>query len=251
MKTSLNSDLKTTKEEQGARLQSGFKYLKIAVFIAIIVGIPLAIFLKYPDFGHIITDRDALSAFLESNKDQNSIIYFVIVILTVTIGLPIGQIINFAGGLVFGAPFAFALSIGGTAIGTFIAFNIARYLGKEFVVMIFKEKNVAKFTQMMNTSKAYVAVVLIYLIPGFPKDIFTYAAGLSNLRAVPFTLTAAIARSPAMLATLLFADFIREGNYIGVGIVVGVVAAFLVFVLIKRKQVFAYLESLHEKFQRH
>ena len=236
-------------KEKGAKLQKGFKYVKIAAFIAIIAGIPIMLFIRYPDIGHILTDRDALSAFLQANEGQNAIIYFIIQIVTVVIGLPIGQVINFAGGLVFGAPFAYLLSIGGTAIGTFIAFNIARYLGKEFVTLIFKEKNVAKFTAMMGTSKAYVVVVLIYLIPGFPKDIFTYAAGLSNLRSIPFTLTAIIARSPAMLATLLLADFLRAGNYIGVGIVAAAVAVFLVFILVRRKQIFAYLESLHERIK--
>ena len=245
----MGNSIKPITEEKGARVQKGFKYLKIAVFIAIIAGVPITLFLAYPDLGHIITDRDALSAFLAENEDQNILIYLIIQIVTVVIGLPIGQVINFVGGLVFGAPLAYLLSIGGTAIGTFIAFNIARYLGKEFVLLIFREKNVEKFTKMMGTGKAYVVVVLIYLIPGFPKDIFTYAAGLSNLKALPFTLTAIIARSPAMLATLLFAGFLREQNYVGVGIVVAVVAVFLVFILIKRKKVFAYLENLHERIK--
>ena len=228
-------------------MNKAVKYLKIAVFIAIIAGIPLTIFLRYPDFGHILTDRDALSEFLAENAGQNAIIYFAIVVVTVMIGLPIGQVINFAGVFVFGAPLTFALSICGTAVGTFVAFNIARYLGKEFVTMIFKEKNVEKFTQMLDTSRAYVVIILIYLIPGFPKDIFTYAAGLSSLRPLPFTLTAVAARSPAMLATMLFAHFISTGNYIGVGAVIIVVAFFLIFILLRRKQVFAYIESLHEK----
>jgi len=236
-----------TGEEKGVRLQKGFKYIKIAAFIAIIAGIPIMLFVRYPDIGHIFTDREALSAFLQANEGQNVILYLIVQIVTVVIGLPIGQVINFAGGLVFGAPFAYLLSICGTFAGTFIAFNVARHLGKEFVIMIFKEKNVAKFTSMMDTGKAYVVVVLIYLIPGFPKDIFTYAAGLSSLRAIPFTLTAVIARSPAIIATLLFADFLREGNYIGLAVVVAVVAAFLVFILLRRKQFFAYLENLHNK----
>ena len=223
------------------------KGIKIIVFLAIIVGIPLIIFLQYPDFMHIITDREALSQFLAENEGQNTIIYFLIEVVTVTIGLPIGQVINFAGGFIFGAPFAYLLSIGGTAVGTFIAFNIARYFGKEFVVLLFKEKNVDKFVAMMNTSKAYVVIILIYLIPGFPKDLFTYAAGLTSLRALPFVLTSIIARTPGMLGTLLFADFLREGNYVGVAIVVAIIAAFLVFVVIKRKQVFSYLENIHGK----
>ena len=227
-----------------------YKYIKISIFIAIIAGLVLFIVIKYPDFFHIITDRDAFSAFLSENKDQNSILYFLIVLVTVVLGFPVGQAINFVGGYVFGVALAYGLSIAGTAIGTFITFNIARHFGRDFVVMLFKEKNVEKFVKMMDTGKAFVVTVLIYLIPGLPKDLFTYAAGLTSIRSVPFVLTAAAARSPGMLATLLFAAFLRDGNYIGVAAVVAIVAAFLVFAAIKRKKLFAYLESLHEKFKR-
>ena len=238
----------TVEDKKSTRLRSGFKYLKIILFIAIIAGVPLTIFLRFPDIGHIITDRDALAAFLSENESQSIILYIIIVIVVVVTGLPIGQVVNFTGGLIFGVALGYGLSIGATAAATFIAFHIARYLGKDFVVMIFKEKNVSKFIDLMESSKAYVAIVLIYLIPGFPKDAFTYAAGLTRLHALPFTITAAASRSPGMLATLLFAGFLRDGNYIGVGAVVAAVAASLIFVLIKRKQVFAYLESLHQRF---
>jgi uncharacterized membrane protein YdjX (TVP38/TMEM64 family) len=243
-------DSSKIKEEKGARVSKVMKYLKIAVFLGIIAGIPLIIFVRYPDFGHILTDRDALSDFLAANANQNIIIYITIVILVAVTGLPIGQVINFTGGLIFGIALGFGLSIGATAAAMFIAFHISKYFGRELVVMIFKEKNVGKFVDLMDSGKGYIAVILIYLIPGFPKDAFTYAAGLTRLRVLPFTLTAAAARSPAMLATLLFAGFLRDGNFIGVGIVVAVIAAFLVFVLIKRKSIFAYIENLHEKIRR-
>jgi len=231
--------------------RNGFKYIKIIIFIMIIVGVPLTVFLRYPDFGHILTNRDALSAFLAENGKQGSAIYIAIVIVTVVIGLPIGQVINFAGGFIFGAALAYVLSIGGTIAGTLVAVLIARHLGREFVVMVFREKNVERFTRMMDTGKAYVVIILIYLIPGFPKDMFTYAAGLAHIRVLPFTLTAAIARSPGMLATLLLAGFIRTGNMYGVFTVIAAVAAFLIFVLIKRKRIFAYIESLHRRFIQH
>ena len=207
-------------KEKSTRVSNVMKYLKIAVFLGIIAGIPILIFVRYPDFGHIITDRDALGEFLAANASQNIIIYITIVILVTVTGLPIGQVINFTGGLIFGIALGFGLSIGATAAAMFIAFHVAKVFGRELVIAIFKEKNVNKFVDLMDSGKGYVAVILIYLIPGFPKDAFTYAAGLTRLKALPFTLTAAVARSPAMLATLLFAGFLREENYIGVGIVV-------------------------------
>ena len=236
---------------KGNRIGKGLKYLKIAIFLAIVAGIPLTVFLRYPEFGRILTDRDALGAFLAENGNQSMVLYFVIVAITVAFGLPIGQVINFAGVFVFGAPLTFLLSIAGTAIGTFAAFNIARYLGREFVVMIVGEKNAEKFTQMMDTGKAYIVAVLIYMIPGFPKDIFTYVAGLSSVRSLPFTATAVIARSPAMLATMFFAHFIRVGNIIGVVAVFVIVATLLIIILIKRKRIFSYIENLHEKIKQY
>ena len=227
-----------------------FKYLKIALFIGIIAGLPITIFIMYPDFGRLLTDRDALTVFLGEHERQGIIIYMALVFVVTITGLPIGQVVNFAGGFIFGALLAFGLSICATAAATFVAFHIARHFGREFVVMIFKEKNVSKFVELMDSGKAFVVVILIYLIPGFPKDAFTYAAGLTRLHSLPFTLTAAIARSPALLATLLFASFFKEGNYIGVGVVFAVVSAFLVFVLVRRKQIFSYLESLHDKVRR-
>jgi uncharacterized membrane protein YdjX (TVP38/TMEM64 family) len=237
------------KEEKNVRVSKVLKYLKIAIFLGIIAGVPLTIFIKYPDFGRILTNRDALGEFLAANESQNIIIYITIVILVAITGLPIGQVVNFTGGLIFGISMGFGLSIGATAAAMFIAFHIAKIFGKELVLLIFKEKNVDKFVELMDSGKGYTAIILVYLIPGFPKDAFTYAAGLTRMRALPFTFTAAVARSPGMLATLLFAGFLREGNFVGVGIVVAVIAAFLVFVLIKRKSIFAYIENLHARIR--
>ena len=237
------------REEKGARLRKGFRLLKVAVFLGIIAGIPITVFIMYPEIGNMLTDQGALTAFLAENEGQNAIIYIIIMVLIVVIGVPIGQVINFAGVFIFGIALTFALSLAGIVIGMLVAFMLARYLGKDFITMIFKEKKVEKFTAMMNTGKAYVFTVLIFMIPGFPKDVFTYAAGLSGVRPLLFILTATVARSPAMLATLLFADFIRQGNYIGVGVVFAVVAGFLVFVLVRRKRIFAYIEGLHERLK--
>ncbi|MCL2110873.1 MAG: VTT domain-containing protein [Clostridiales bacterium] len=237
------------REEKGARVRKGLKILKIVIFIGILAGIPLTLFVSYPDIGLLLTDQAALTAFLEANEGQNSIFYIIIMVVIVVIGVPIGQVVNFAGVFIFGIAVTYLLSIVGIIIGMFVAFFIARYLGKDFVTMVFKEKNVGKFTSMMNTSKAYVVTVVIFLIPGFPKDIFTYAAGLSNVRVLLFVLTAAVARSPAIFATLLLAEFARQGDYIGMGAVVATVAACLVLIFFKRKKIFAYIEAVHERFR--
>ncbi|GHU62845.1 TVP38/TMEM64 family protein [Clostridia bacterium] len=223
------------------------KWLKIVIFLAVIVGIPLFLFLAVPDFGHILTDRETFRSFMEEHAKQGVSVYFVIQFLQVIMGFLPGQIIQFIGGYIFGIPLGFVLSILGTAIGTFVAFHLARHFGEAFVSLFVKEKNRNKFIEMMDSSKGYTIVILVYLVPGIPKDVFTYAAGLTRLRAVPFTIMSVIARAPAMLATILFSGFLEAGNYPGAVAVVIVIAVLLLTVFFTRKRIFALIERLHTK----
>ncbi|MDR0876022.1 MAG: VTT domain-containing protein [Clostridiales Family XIII bacterium] len=223
------------------------KWLKIAIFLAVIVGIPVYLFLAVPDFGHILTDREAFKAFMSVHERQGLAIYLVIQFLQVIMGFLPAQIIQFIGGFVFGIAAGFILSLIGTAVGTFVAFHLARHFGREFVSLFVKEKNLNKFVELMDSGRGYTIVILVFLIPGLPKDIFTYAAGLTRLRAFPYTLMTVIARAPAMLATILFSGFLEAGNYTGVSIVFVVIAALLITILIKRKSIFAYIERLHAR----
>ncbi|MDR3305214.1 MAG: VTT domain-containing protein [Clostridiales Family XIII bacterium] len=236
-----------TEEKKGRALRTLFSVIKVAILLAIVVGIPLYCYLTIPGVGEIFTSREALDEFLIAHKHTNLFIYLGIQALQVVISVIPGQVVQFAGGYVFGAPLAFLLTFLGVTAGTLAAFLLAKYLGRDIVMVLFKEKRVGRFVEMMNTKRAYAVIILVYLIPGIPKDVFTYAAGLTNLRALPFVLTSVVARSPAMLATLLFGSFLRDGNHAGMVIVAVVVGLLLALSFFKRKKLFAFIGGLHEK----
>jgi uncharacterized membrane protein YdjX (TVP38/TMEM64 family) len=223
------------------------KWLKIAIFLAVILGLPLYLFLAVPDFGHILTDHEAFRSFMDEHAKQGVAIYLVIQLLQVLMGFLPGQIIQFIGGYIFGIPLGFLFSLLGTAAGTFVAFHLARHFGREFVSLFVKEKSLNKFVVMMDSGRGYTLVILVFLIPGLPKDIFTYAAGLTRLRALPYTAMTIIARAPAMLATILLSGFLESGNYFGVVMVVAIVAVLLIIVLVNRRRIYAYIHQLHKK----
>jgi uncharacterized membrane protein YdjX (TVP38/TMEM64 family) len=223
------------------------KWLKIAIFLAVILGIPVFLFLAVPDFGYILTDRETFRIFMAEHEKQGVALYLVIQCLQVIMGFLPSQIIQFIGGYIFGIPFGFVLSLIGSFAGTFVAFLLARHFGKTFVSLFVKEKSLNKFIDMMDSGKGYVLVILVFLIPGLPKDIFTYAAGLTRLRALPYAVMTVFARAPAMLATILLSGFLESKNYPGVVAVVLVVAALLLTVFFTRKRIYAYIERLQSK----
>ena len=225
------------------------KWLKIVFFLAVIVGIPVFLFIAVPDFGSILTDREAFRVFMSEHSRQGVVFYLFIQFIQVIIGFLPGQIIQFVGGYLFGIVLGLILSLIGTGIGTLTVFFLARHFGREFVSLFVKDKNLNKFIDMMDSGKGYTIVILIYLIPGLPKDVFTYAAGLTRLRPLTFTILTVIARAPAMLATILFSRFLYTGNYFGVLIIIVIIATLLVIILIKRKSLFSFIERLHTKIR--
>ena len=238
-----NKDLNTDKRK------TAVKWLKIILFLAVIVGIPVVLFVGVPGFGNILTDREAFRVFMTEHSRQGIAVYLLIQYIQVVIGFLPGQIIQFVGGYVFGIVLGLILSLIGTAFGTFTVFYLTRHFGREFVSLFVKEKRLNKFIDLMDSGKGYTIVILVYLIPGLPKDVFTYAAGLTRLRPLPFTILTIIARAPAMLATILLSGFLYSENYIGVLVVIIVIATLLIIIFIKRKSLFALIERLHTKIR--
>ena len=238
-----NDLIRRNKEE---KVQKILSVIKIILFLLVVVGIPLMIYFRNPEVIHLFTDREALNKLLSEHENKGMLIYLGIQIVQVIISVLPGQLTQMAAGYVFGGIKAYLISIIGAFIGTIIAFNLSKYLGKDIITLIFKEKNINKFVNMMDSSKAFVAIIVIYLIPGLPKDVFTYAAGLTHYKALKFTIISVIARSPAMIGSLAFGRMLREENYIGMVILCVVIGALLVIAFFKRKDIYTRLESLNK-----
>jgi uncharacterized membrane protein YdjX (TVP38/TMEM64 family) len=233
--------------EKGRRAKKAFSLLKIIILLAVVVGIPIYCYIRIPGISGIFTDRAAMNAFLREYEETNILIYLALLVMIVVTGVIPSQIIQFAGGYMFGGPLAYLLSIGGTAVGTLAAFHLSKLFGRDFIVLLFKEERVNSFVATMNTDKAFVVTLLVYLIPGLPKDVFTYAAGLSNSRALPFVGLSLAARSPAMVCSLLIGSFLHDENYLGIVLVVAVVATLLIIAFVKRRKIIGFFSRLHDR----
>ena len=92
-----------------------------------------------------------------------------------------------------------------------------------------------------------MAVLLIYLIPGVPKDLCAYAAGVSDMKLRPFLLVSTIGRSPGMLGSLLFGHFFGKGNYKAIAILAVITVILIIVFIAKRKSIVALLDDIEKK----
>lgn len=126
---------------------------------------------------------------------------------------------QFAAGYLYGFIPGLLFSCIGAVIGTSISFFLAKLLGKDAVHLFFGEERMAYFLERLNSKRAYTIVFLLYVIPGLPKDVVSYAAGISEMKFKPFLILSLLGRIPGMAGSLLIGAFYMKEHYIGMAIV--------------------------------
>ena len=113
--------------------------------------------------------------------------------------------------------------------------------------IIFGEKKLRDYQRRLNSSRGLLMTFLIYLIPGVPKDLVSYAAGISEMRFRPFVIAATVGRSPAMLGSLLVGHFFGKKNYTAMIILSAAVVILIIVCIIKRDKLIAFLDKIEMK----
>lgn len=223
--------------------------LKIGILFIILVGIPLYIWFFQKDILIYLKSFEDVKNLLIKYRRESVFIYIGLQIIQIVICFIPGQAFQFVAGYLYGFPFGLLFSVIGAVIGTVVSFYIARLLGKDFIHLVFNEKQITEYVAKLNSKKAYTLVFLIYLIPGLPKDLTSYAAGVSEIGIKQFLIISIIGRLPGMAGSLLIGYFYMKELFVGV-IIVGILAVISFFIcLIKRKQIKIVMDKFYDKIK--
>lgn len=221
--------------------------IKFVLLLIVIAGIPAFLYLKYGSEIFSKDSADRLVAYLMANKHISALIILILQILQVIICVIPGQPIQFAASYMLGVSGGLLLSLIGAAIGATIAFYLAKLLGRDMLYLFFDKNKVQDYQRKLNSGKGLLIVLLIYVLPGVPKDLVAYVAGISEMKFKPFIIISTIGRCPGMIGSLLLGHFYGAGNYRAIGVVIIAAVIFLIICFIKRKSLIKYLDKLEEK----
>lgn len=224
-----------------------FAYFKLFILLFIIIGLPVLLYFTCRDTLFNKEWLADLPGFIMQYKRHAAAVLTGMQILQVIICIIPGQPIQLAASYLFGVVKGYLLSIVGAVIGAFIAFYLARVLGRDALETIFGKGKVDDYHRKLNSGRGLTAVLLIYLIPGVPKDLVAYVAGISDMRVRPFLIVSTIGRSPGMIGSLLTGYFLSSRNYAAIAVLAVITAVILIICFVKRKQLVAMLDDLERK----
>ena len=132
--------------------------------------------------------------------------------LQVVVAFIPGEVVQVAAGMMCGPWGGAAVVLVGCVISSAFVFFIVHKLGAPFVRAMIPEKWMGKLEDFEGTDKLDVMVFVLFLIPGLPKDVFTYLVPLTDLSMRNFLVLSTIGRIPGILMSTLAADGLMEGD---------------------------------------
>lgn len=235
------------KEEYTKDVKKISLILKLVALGVIIVGVPLYIFFFHHEILEDAANLRSVEQWLLQYKKESALIYIGAQILQIIICVIPGQALQVAAGYLYGFWLAFALSIIGAFIGSVIVFYIAQFLGHDAMHILFGERKIMEMLDKINSKKGMLAVFVIFLIPGIPKDLCTYAAGISKMRIKPFLIISLIARSPGMMCSIAIGKQLMRGNYHYAIIIAAIVVVLFIIGFFFRDKIYAFSDKVYDK----
>ena len=184
-----------------------FSFLIFAIFSAAVgwyVGVPMVRFAREPELFRAWVDRSGI---------WGKLLFIGMVFLQVIVALIPGEPMELAAGYAFGAVEGTVLSMAGILLGSTVIFLLVRRFGTKLVEVFFPERELKRLAFLKNPKKAKILAFILMTIPGTPKDLLSYFAGLTPLTLKQWLSIVVIARIPSLVTSTISGGAAGEENY--------------------------------------
>lgn len=167
-----------------------------------------------------VGDEEKLRAFgedfriwIDGHGILGRIVFVLLVVVQVVLAVIPGEPFEFAAGYAFGWLEGTLLCMLGIVLGSAVIFLLVRKFGKPFVRLFFPDKDLDELKFLQNNSRVSTVTFFLLFLPGTPKDLLSYAAGLTKMRFSAWLVIVAVARIPSVVTSTVSGDALN-GNRI-------------------------------------
>ena len=192
----------------------------------------------------LFLDRERLLEFIDHHLTYAAFIFIGLQALQVVAAPIPGEATSFAGGLLFGPFWGVVFSTIGLTLGSWVAFLLARWMGRPLVEALVRAETVRRYDYVMKHKGLFLAF-LMFLIPGFPKDILCYILGLGHMRLRDFLAVSVSGRLLGTILLTLGGTYIRDERWVALYVVIGVGLAITLLAMIYRRRLERLFRRMH------
>lgn len=179
-------------------------FLLLSAVVGWFVGRPLVRFASQPEQFRQWVDGHGL---------MGCAAYVGMVFLQVVVAVIPGEPLEISGGYAFGAVRGSLLCLLGAFLGSVAVFALVRRFGRELVDIFFPREKLEKLKFLQSSPKQDALFWLVFMVPGTPKDLLCYFAGLTDLSWGKWLLLCTVGRLPSVLTSTIGGDALGVKDY--------------------------------------
>lgn len=167
----------------------------------------------------IIKDPVIFKEYLDKFGGFDRVVFVAIRAAQTVVKFVPAEPLEIGSGYAYGTFGGFFYCMLGTLLGSFVILLLTKLFGKKIVDIFVPTSKLETMALFQNNKRLYTMVFILYLIPGTPKDVFTYVVGLTPINTVPFMIISSIARIPSIISSTWCGATLSDKNYLFAAII--------------------------------
>lgn len=180
-------------------------FLTFCVLVGWLVGVPMV---------RLAGEPEEFRQWVDSFSVWGRLVFVGMVFLQVLVALIPGEPLELAAGYVFGVVEGSLLAMAGILLGSAVVFLLVQRLGPKFVEVFFPEREIKRLAFLKDPKKSRVLAFILMTIPGTPKDLLSYFAGLTPITLWQWLAIVLISRIPSLMTSTVSGGLAGTENYL-------------------------------------
>lgn len=180
-------------------------FILLLVFLTVFIGGPLI---------RSLNDPSVFREWVDERGVWGRVLFVGMIILQVVVAFIPAEPLEIAAGYAFGTLWGTLLVWIGLVLGSTIVFLFVRKIGVKAVEVFFPREKINSLKYLKDEKTLNVTAFFLFLIPGTPKDLLTYFAGLTKIKLLPWVVLTSIARIPSIVTSTISGNALGTQRYI-------------------------------------
>jgi len=198
------------KKELTPRQQKRIKIIALIIAGIVLSGLIAAIAIPMLSFAK---EPEVFRAWVKENGVLSGITYVGMVVFQILAAFVPGEPFEIVAGYAFGSFWGTILCFVGGAIGSILVLLLVRKFGIKLIEVFFSKEKIESLNFLHSSKGKILVFSIIYTLPGTPKDLLCYFAGITDISLPLLIAICSFGRIPAIITSILGGDAFGKGDY--------------------------------------
>lgn len=139
--------------------------------------------------------------------------YIGLVILQILVAFIPGEPLETVAGYAFGTVEGTILCLVAASLGSVMVLLLVRKFGVKLMEIFFSKEKIESLKFLHGSPKRTLIFTILFVLPGTPKDLLCYFAGLTDIKLWILFIICSVGRFPSIITSTLLGDALGTKNY--------------------------------------